>query len=162
MTFRPCRAEATAKLATTFVFPTPPFPELTAMTWTCDRIDGVGFIAARNPLAGSSRRGPATSDLMADVNRYPTLSREEETELARRFKAGDEDAREKLIVSNLRFVVRVAYKFRTYTMSGKYSLLDLIQEGNDGLMRAVKKFDPERGYRLITYAVWWKIGRAHV
>lgn len=92
---------------------------------------------------------------MADVNRHPTLSREDETELARLNVAGDEKAREKLIVANLRFVVRVAYKFRTYTTSGKYSLLDLIQEGNDGLIRAVKKFDPERGYRLITYAVWW-------
>src|SRR5512136_1057202 len=61
------------------------------------------------------------------------------------------DAAEKLVVSNLRFVVKIAHEYRNYGVK----LLDLIQEGNVGLMHAVRKFDPYKGYRLISYAVWW-------
>ncbi|MCK7506803.1 MAG: RNA polymerase factor sigma-32 [Desulfobacterales bacterium] len=61
------------------------------------------------------------------------------------------EAAEKLIVSNLRFVVKIAHEYRNYG----FKLADLIQEGNIGLIHAVKKFDPEKGYRLISYAVWW-------
>jgi RNA polymerase sigma-32 factor len=89
---------------------------------------------------------------MNEVRKYPLLSREEEHTLATRYRdTGDIDAAHRLVVSNLRFVVKVAYEFRGYGMR----LLDLIQEGNIGLMVAVKKFDPSRGYRLISYAVWW-------
>jgi RNA polymerase sigma-32 factor len=94
---------------------------------------------------------------IAEVGRYPLLSRDEELTLARRFRNdGDVSAAHSLVVSNLRFVVKVAHEFRGYSMR----LLDLIQEGNIGLMQAVKKFDPEKGYRLISYAVWWI--RAHI
>jgi len=92
---------------------------------------------------------------MADVNKYPVLPRKEERELAQQAANGDEQAREKLIVSNLRFVVQVANQFKAYASSGKYSILDLVQEGNSGLVHAASKFDAERGYRFITYAVWW-------
>jgi RNA polymerase sigma-32 factor len=89
---------------------------------------------------------------MSEVRKYPLLSREEEHLLATRYRdTGDIDAAHRLVVSNLRFVVKVAHEFRGYGMR----LLDLIQEGNIGLMVAVKKFDPNRGYRLISYAVWW-------
>jgi RNA polymerase sigma-32 factor len=89
---------------------------------------------------------------MSEVRKYPLLSREEEHALATRYRdTGDIDAARRLVVSNLRFVVKVAHEFRGYGMR----LLDLIQEGNIGLMVAVKKFDPSRGYRLISYAVWW-------
>ncbi|MHA1880866.1 MAG: RNA polymerase sigma factor RpoH [Candidatus Heimdallarchaeota archaeon] len=94
-----------------------------------------------------------TLDLyIADINRFPILSAEEEFKLAVRFKKNnDMEAAEKLVTSNLRFVVKIAYEYKNYGVK----LIDLIQEGNIGLMHAVKKFDPYRGYRLISYAVWW-------
>jgi len=89
---------------------------------------------------------------MASINRYSLLSRGQETEIARRYrKTGDAHASHQLICANLRFVVRIAHEFAGY----KVPLIDLIQEGNLGLVVAVKKFDPDKGYRLISYAVWW-------
>ncbi|HXD68422.1 MAG TPA: sigma-70 family RNA polymerase sigma factor, partial [Gaiellales bacterium] len=79
------------------------------------------------------------------------LTRAEELELARRKDRGDEAAKRQLIESNLRLVISMA---RAYSSSG-VPLLDLIQEGNMGLMRAVEKFDASRGYKLSTYATWW-------
>lgn len=86
-----------------------------------------------------------------DVKQYPLLTPEEETELARKAVSGDASAREKLINSHLRFVVSVA---KQYENTG-FGLMDLINEGNLGLMTAVEKYDPERGYHFISYAVWW-------
>jgi RNA polymerase sigma-32 factor len=89
---------------------------------------------------------------IAEINRFPLLTPEEEFKYAMRLKKdNDVTAAEKLIVSNLRFVVKIAHEYRNYG----FKLADLIQEGNVGLIHAVKKFDPERGYRLISYAVWW-------
>ena len=79
------------------------------------------------------------------------LTPAEERELARRKDAGDEEAKKKLIESNLRLVMSIT---RTYTKAG-VPLLDLIQEGNLGLIRAVEKFDYKLGYKLSTYATWW-------
>jgi len=89
---------------------------------------------------------------VSEINRYPLLTRAQEVALAERYrKSGDLQAAHQLVVSNLRFVVKVAHEYRGYSLR----LLDLIQEGNIGLMLAVKKFDPDKGYRLISYAVWW-------
>jgi RNA polymerase sigma-32 factor len=89
---------------------------------------------------------------ISEINRFPILSAEEEFRWAVRLKKFDDiEAAEKLIVSNLRFVVKIAHEYRNYGLK----LADLIQEGNIGLMHAVKKFDPYKGYRLISYAVWW-------
>lgn len=89
---------------------------------------------------------------LADISNYPILSRKEEYELAMKYKkTGDLLAARKLVLSNLRFVVRVANEYKNYGLN----VLDLIQEGNIGLMKAVTKFDPTKGYRLISYAVWW-------
>ena len=89
---------------------------------------------------------------VSEINRYKLLTREGEMELALRYRdASDLQAAHKLVVSNLRFVVKIAHEYRGYG----FKLLDLIQEGNIGLMMAVKKFDPSKGYRLISYAVWW-------
>ncbi|NIS61525.1 MAG: RNA polymerase sigma factor RpoH [Proteobacteria bacterium] len=89
---------------------------------------------------------------MAQINQLPILSPREEFELALRYREkGDTEAAHKLITSNLRFVVKIALEYKNYGLK----LLDLIQEGNIGLMMAVKKFDPRRGYRFISYAVWW-------
>ncbi len=87
-----------------------------------------------------------------EINRFALLTPEEEFKLAVRLKKyNDLEAAEKLIVSNLRFVVKIAHEYHNYG----FKLADLIQEGNIGLIHAVKKFDPEKGYRLISYAVWW-------
>ncbi len=89
---------------------------------------------------------------VSEINRYKLLTREGEMELALRYRDdNDLQAAHKLVVSNLRFVVKIAHEYRGYG----FKLLDLIQEGNIGLMMAVKKFDPSKGYRLISYAVWW-------
>lgn len=89
---------------------------------------------------------------LKEVEKYPVLSKEEEYGLAVRFYEEDDlEAANKLIVSNLRFVVKVAYEYASYG----FPLTDLIQEGTIGLMKAVKKFNPYKGYRLISYAVWW-------
>ncbi len=86
-----------------------------------------------------------------EIARIPLLTREEEADLARRVRAGDETAKAKLTEANLRLVVQIA---RRYLNRG-LPLPDLIEEGNLGLIRAVEKFDAERGTRFSTYAVWW-------
>ncbi|MDF1563215.1 MAG: RNA polymerase factor sigma-32 [Deltaproteobacteria bacterium] len=86
-----------------------------------------------------------------EIQRHDLLTPEEERELARKARAGDRSAEERLVTANLRFVVKVALQYRGYGLRA----LDLIQEGNLGLMQAVEKFDPERGFRLVTYAVHW-------
>ena len=89
---------------------------------------------------------------LSEVNRYPLLTREQEYALAKKYQeTGDPDAARALVTANLRFVVKIAYQFTHYDIK----LTDLIQEGNIGLMKAVAKFKPDRGYRLISYAVWW-------
>ncbi len=89
---------------------------------------------------------------LTELSNYPVLSREEEYKLAMRYKKKrDLDSARKLVTSNLRFVVRIANEYRNYGLNP----MDLIQEGNIGLMQAVKRFDPTKGYRLISYAVWW-------
>jgi len=95
-----------------------------------------------NPLASYLRR----------LDRYPVLDPGDEAELARRWKQKrDPDAGRRLVLCNLRFVVKIAFEYRTYGVR----ILDLIQEGNLGLLVAVERFDAGRGNRLTTYAVWW-------
>jgi RNA polymerase primary sigma factor len=88
---------------------------------------------------------------LREIRTIPLLSREEEVELTTRARAGDQGALEKLIVSNLRYVVSVARRYLGYGLS----LTDLSNEGNIGLIQAAKRFDPTRGVKFITYAVWW-------
>ncbi len=89
---------------------------------------------------------------MQEVSRHPVLSREEEHTLAVRYaQTGDLDAAYRLVASNLRLVVKIAYEYRR----AAFNVLDLIQEGNVGLMNAVKKYDPYKGVKLSTYAAWW-------
>jgi RNA polymerase sigma-32 factor len=98
----------------------------------------------------SSSNG-SLSMYLGEINQYHLLTQEQEQALARRFTKGDLQAGHQLVTSNLRFVVKVAYEYRSYGIK----MSDLIQEGNIGLMKAVQKFDPDKGIRLISYAVWW-------
>ncbi len=98
-----------------------------------------------------SRHDPLEA-YMRDVQRYPLLKPEEEKSLAKAYyDDGDLDAARKLVTANLRLVVKIAYDYRR----AYKNLLDLIQEGNIGLMQAVKKYDPYRGVKLSSYAAWW-------
>lgn len=93
----------------------------------------------------------ATSLYLKEIGRSPLLSADEEVFFSIKLQQGDEDARHRMIESNLRLVVKIA---RCYLNRG-LDFLDLIEEGNFGLMRAVEKFDPHRGFRFSTYATWW-------
>jgi RNA polymerase sigma-32 factor len=89
---------------------------------------------------------------LRDIRRYPILEQEEEYTLAKRWRErSDREAADKLITSHLRLVAKIAMGYRGYGLP----ISDLISEGNVGLMQAVKRFEPERGVRLVTYAIWW-------
>src|SRR5690348_803705 len=103
-------------------------------------------------LASEHSSTPGSLSLyLSEINRYSLLKVEEEQALARKFKKGDLQAGHRMVTANLRFVVKVSYEYRSYGIR----MADLIQEGNIGLMKAVQKFDPDKGIRLISYAVWW-------
>ena len=104
----------------------------------------------QTPTEQSSNSG-SLSMYLSEINHYSLLTVEEEQSLARRFLKSDMAAGHRLVTANLRFVVKVAYEYRSYGIK----MSDLIQEGNIGLMKAVQKFDPDKGIRLISYAVWW-------
>jgi RNA polymerase sigma-32 factor len=108
----------------------------------------------------SNKRTPTvqgkTSDLLgsylSQIRQYPLLSKEQETDIAKKyFESKDPEAAQKLVQANLRFVVKIAAEYSKFGAR----MIDLIQEGNVGLMHAVKEFNPYKGARLITYAVWW-------
>jgi RNA polymerase sigma-32 factor len=102
--------------------------------------------------AGALEAGDTLTRYMAQLRAYPPISREEEQVLARRWsESGDVEAARQLVVSNLRLVVKIAMEYRRAWTNA----LDLIQEGNTGLMEAVQRFDPYQGVKLSTYAVYW-------
>lgn len=99
----------------------------------------------------TSRESLALDKYLTDIGRIDLLTVDEESELARKIKEGDEAAMERLIRANLRFVVSVAKQYQHQGLS----LPDLINEGNVGLMKAAKRFDETKGFKFISYAVWW-------
>lgn len=114
-----------------------------------------GVAAEREAPAGEGAmtRGDldATRLYLSEVGFSPLLTHEEEKFFARKARAGDEAARQRMIESNLRLVIKIARRY----MNRGLALLDLIEEGNLGLIRAVEKFDPEKGFHFSTYATWW-------
>jgi len=102
-------------------------------------------------VADGSSVDNAIRQYLGEIGRYPLLTAEQEMVLARRVAKGDLEAQQQLVESNLRLVVSIAKRYNKHSIS----LLDLVQEGNLGLIRATQKFDPERGFRFSTYATWW-------
>ena len=99
-----------------------------------------------------ARLDPGLGRYLRDVRKYPLMTAEEEVMLAERWrKDGDQAAADRLVTSHLRLVAKIARGYRGYGLP----IADLISEGNVGLMQAVKRFDPDRGFRLASYAVWW-------
>ena len=112
--------------------------------------------SARKPVTRQRTTADSGDDsvlslYLRDINRIPLLTREQEVDLATRARDGDEAAKEHLVRANLRFVVNVAKKYQNQGLP----LIDLISEGNIGLMNAVERFDVTKGYHFISYAVWW-------
>ena len=101
--------------------------------------------------ASVTQRTRTVDEYLHDINRIPLLTLEEETELATRVREGDERALARLVEANLRFVVSVAKQYQGRGLE----LEDLISDGNIGLMKAARKYDPTRGFKFISYAVWW-------
>lgn len=119
---------------------------------TADTIDDDDdFSAAKIAVANELKSMDATQLYLGEIGFSPLLTAEEEVYYARRSLRGDEVSRKRMIESNLRLVVKIS---RRYNNRG-LSLLDLVEEGNLGLIRAVEKFDPEKGFRFSTYATWW-------
>ena len=99
----------------------------------------------------TDRQDASLNSYFKDVSRQPMISQEEEIELTKKIKKGNEAAVKKLVEANLRFVISVAKQYQNKGLA----LVDLIQEGNIGLIEAARKFDETRGFRFISYAVWW-------
>jgi len=99
----------------------------------------------------TSRDSDSIKSYLSEINKIPLLTDEEELELAKKAQKGDCRAKEKLVISNLRFVVSVAKQYQNYGLLFE----DLINEGNVGLIKASERFDPSRGFKFISYAVWW-------
>ncbi|MBW8054920.1 MAG: RNA polymerase sigma factor RpoS [Nitrospira sp.] len=105
----------------------------------------------KKSTAEDTQQADATRIYLKEIGFSPLLSAEEEVYYARKAQRGDDESRKRMIESNLRLVVKIARRY----MNRGLALLDLIEEGNLGLIRAVEKFDPERGFRFSTYATWW-------
>ena len=115
----------------------------------CARAEAQGATYVNGDLAHATT--DALQLFLNEVGRYRLLTAKEEVELAKRIERGDQEAKERMINSNLRLVVSIAKRYQGHGLS----LLDLIQEGIIGLIRAVEKFDWRRGYKFSTYATWW-------
>jgi RNA polymerase primary sigma factor len=99
----------------------------------------------------TSRDSDSIKSYLSEINKIPLLTEEEELELAIKSQQGDNRAREKLVISNLKFVISVAKQYQNFGILFE----DLINEGNIGLIKASERFDPSRGFKFISYAVWW-------
>jgi RNA polymerase primary sigma factor len=115
------------------------------------REERVPFLPAFEPAHRAATPPGSLDQYLREISAYPLIDRDEEGLLARKIRRGDREALEKLVNSNLRFVVSIAKKYQNQGVA----LADLINEGNLGLIRAAEKFDETRGVKFISYAVWW-------
>jgi RNA polymerase primary sigma factor len=122
-------------------------PQLSTVPRT--QTDEVEAVTDVRELASNDRNVMRT--YMQEINKTPLLTKDEEIQLAERIKQGDKSARDHMISANLRLVVKIAYDYNNFGLP----LLDLISEGNIGLVKAVERFDPSKGGKLSTYAAWW-------
>ncbi len=133
----------------------PPLEEKPSRRIRVTRKKEIEPTASRLPVHSEQKSVTTTDPLqlyMQEIRKYPLLSKEEEQEVAKKYyETKDPESAQKLIQSNLRFVVKIAAEYSKFGSK----MIDLIQEGNIGLMHAVKEFNPYKGARLITYAVWW-------
>jgi RNA polymerase primary sigma factor len=113
--------------------------------------DGEEFAEEEEDTSADNMVDNAIRQYLAEIGRFPLLTAAQEMQIAQRVAEGDLEAQQRLVEANLRLVVSIA---KRYNSQGIY-LLDLVQEGNLGLIRAVQKFDPSRGFRFSTYATWW-------
>ncbi len=133
-------------------------PPLLPQRFTRQATVGISVSDKKDKLPVVSEKSGDLALYIRDVKKYAVLSREDEQELARLWHdERDPEAFRKLVLANLRFVVKIANEYRRYG----FRMQDLTQEGNIGLMKAVVKFNPYRGYRLISYAVWWIRAQIH-
>jgi RNA polymerase primary sigma factor len=108
-------------------------------------------VVRTDSFAGAGEERNALDQYLREVSRHELLTGDQEIQLGKLAQAGDEDAVARLVRANLRFVISVAKKYQNRGVS----LIDLIQEGNVGLVTAARKFDPDQGVKFISYAVWW-------
>ncbi|MEE9133706.1 MAG: RNA polymerase sigma factor RpoD/SigA [Gemmatimonadota bacterium] len=113
--------------------------------------EGAGFLQAFGPAHRAATPPGSLDQYLREISSYALIDRDEEANLARRIRCDDREALEKLVNSNLRFVVSIAKKYQNQGVA----LADLVNEGNLGLIRAAEKFDETRGVKFISYAVWW-------
>ena len=126
-------------------------PSVLPSAWPQATIAATVQAAPSEPVPTESLSGDPIRLYMREIGQVPLLKPEEEIKLAKRIKRGDAAAREHMIKANLRLVVKIARDYENYGLP----LLDLISEGNIGLMKAVERFDPNKGAKLSTYAAWW-------
>src|SRR5262245_49887241 len=109
-------------------------------------------MAAQTAALSLTLSEPDVGRFLTEIRRFPVLERQEEYILANRWREhGDRDAAHRLVISHLRLVAKIAVGYRGYGLP----IAEVISEGNVGLMQAVKRFEPEKGFRLATYARWW-------
>ena len=119
--------------------------------WAEDEIEDESVVAEGKVYVDDDVADDSVRLYLREIGKIPLLNAEEELELAQRVVAGDKDAKDKMAEANMRLVVSIAKRY----VGRGLDLLDLIQEGNTGLLRAVEKFDPDKGFKFSTYATWW-------
>lgn len=121
--------------------------------WNDSELQGPSRFAQSAPRTAPEETFTRTSlqRYLKEIGKVPLLTRDEEAALAKRIKRGDAAARDRMILSNLRLVVKIAYDYKDFGLP----ILDLISEGNIGLMKAVERFDPEKGGKMSAYSSWW-------
>ncbi len=130
---------------------TEPSPETFTDVWEAEELEEEEVVTTTNVYLDDDVADDSVRLYLREIGKIPLLSSEEELALAQRVVSGDKDAKDQMAEANMRLVVSIAKRY----VGRGLDLLDLIQEGNTGLLRAVEKFDPDKGFKFSTYATWW-------